>query len=181
MDSITKADLYRYEKLSGTKGFIKGWFIPGFRYTYLLRKVIKHKKWSLKGGWYRLIFRVFAYKEYQINPDAQIGEGFQLYHRGTVVVGPIKIGKNCCISHNVTIGRSFKGGQVGRPSIGDYVWIGTGAVIVGKIVIGSYVLIAPNSFVNFDVPDNSLVIGNPGKIIRKDNPTRNYINNVIND
>jgi len=179
MDRITKADLYRYDKLSGTKGFIKGWFIPGFRYTYLLRKVSSHKKWTLKGGWYRLIMRVFAYREYQINPEAQIGEGFQLYHRGTVVVGPVNIGKNCSISHNVTIGRSYKGGQIGRPSIGACVWIGTGAVIVGKIEIGNNVLIAPNSFVNFDVPDNSIVIGSPGKIIRKENPTGNYIANIL--
>jgi serine O-acetyltransferase len=181
MDSKTRADLYRYDKLSGISGFIKGWFIPGFRYTFLLRKVIRFKKWSIRGVWYRLMMRVFAYKEYQINPEAQIGEGLQLYHRGTVVIGPVKIGKNCCISHNVTIGRSYKGGQIGRPTLGDFVWIGTGAVIVGKIEIGNNVLIAPNSFVNFDVPDNSIVIGSPGKIIRKDNPTKNYISDILDN
>ena len=53
---------------------------------------------------------------------------------------------------------------------------GANAVIVGKINIGNNVLIAPNSYVNFDVPDNSIVIGNPGKIIHKDNATEGYIN-----
>ena len=69
---------------------------------------------------------------------------------------------------------------MGRPTIDDYVWIGTGSVLVGNIKIGKNVLIAANSFVNFDVPDNSIVIGNPGKIISKENPTRYYINNVLN-
>ena len=64
----------------------------------------------------------------------------------------------------------------GRPTIGDNVWIGAGTIIVGKIHIGDDVLIAPNSFVNFDVADHSIVIGNPGKIIPKQNPTRDYIN-----
>lgn len=52
-----------------------------------------------------------------------------------------------------------------------------GYVIVGNIKIGSDVLIAPNSFVNMDVPSNSLVIGNPAVIKKKDNPTQYYINN----
>ena len=63
--------------------------------------------------------------------------------------------------------------------IGNKVWIGTNSVIVGKITIGDNVLIAPNSFVNFDVPSNSIVIGNPGKIIPSTNATDKYINNEI--
>lgn len=46
----------------------------------------------------------------------------------------------------------------------------TGSVIVGNINIGSNVLIAPNSFVNIDVIDNSLVLGNPRKTVNKENP-----------
>lgn len=181
MDPVTKADLFRYDRLTGIKGFITAWFIPGFRYTFLLRKIKKYKKWTLRGFFYRFVKQLFAYKEFQISPEAIIGEGFQLYHRGTIFIGPVKIGKNCCISHNVTIGRSYKSGQIGRPTIGDYVWIGTGAVLVGKITIGNNVLIAPNAFVNFDIPNNSIVIGNPGKIIRKDNPTKYYINDILEE
>lgn len=179
MDNLIQADLYRYGKLTGLFGLMKGWFDPGFRYVYLFRKVQGNKKWTFKGLYYRFLKRVLAYHGYQINPEAIIAGGFQLYHKGTVVIGPVNIGRNCCVSHNVTIGRSYKEGQIGRPTIGDYVWIGTGAVLVGKIKIGNDVLIAPNCFVNFDVPDNSLVIGNPGKIIHKINPTKNYINDVL--
>ena len=48
-------------------------------------------------------------------------------------------------------------------------------MIVGKISIGNNVLVAANSYVNFDVPDNSIVLGNPAKIIHKDNATEGYI------
>jgi len=67
----------------------------------------------------------------------------------------------------------------GNPTIGNKVWIGAGAVIVGKINIGSNVLIAPNAFVNVDVPDNSLVIGNPCKIFPKENPCEGYLNFIL--
>ena len=45
--------------------------------------------------------------------------------------------------------------------------------------IGSDVLIAPLSFVNFDVPDHSIVVGNPAKIIRRENATEAYIDNRV--
>lgn len=50
--------------------------------------------------------------------------------------------------------------------------------MVGKINIGDDVLIAPNAFVNFDVPSHSIVIGNPGTIIIRENATESYINNL---
>jgi serine O-acetyltransferase len=183
MNRIIKADLYRHEGLTGAKGFLKGWFEPGFRYTYLFRMTVRYKKKSLRGLFFRLLKRRCTYiYGFEIPSGAQIGEGFYLTdHCGPVIIGPIKIGKNCNIAHNVTIGRAFKDGQLGRPTIDECVWIGTGSVLVGDIKIGKNVLIAPNSFVNFDVPDNSLVIGNPGKIIRKENPTKYYINDILEE
>ena len=59
--------------------------------------------------------------------------------------------------------------------MGDDVRIGSNAVVVGKIIIGNDVLIAPNAYVNFNVPSHSIVIGNPGKIISSDNATEGYI------
>ena len=50
------------------------------------------------------------------------------------------------------------------------------SMIIGGCHIGNHVLIAPEAFVNFDVPDNSIVIGNPGKVIsREESPTNKYI------
>ena len=56
---------------------------------------------------------------------------------------------------------------------------GANAIIVGNINIGNNVLIAPGAYVNFDVPDGSIVIGNPGLIRRSQGATLNYINNTI--
>jgi serine O-acetyltransferase len=179
MNKTIKADLFRYDKLSGTMGFIKGWFDPGFRYTYLLRKTMPYKLWSLRGIFFRILKRLLTYKGYHISNQAQIGEGFYLYHRGTVFIGPVKIGKNCCVSHNVTIGRAYKNGQIGRPTIGDNVWIGPGAVLVGKINIGNNVFIAPNSVVNTDIPDNAMVAGYPARYIVKDDPIKDWVNDIL--
>ena len=182
MDKTIKADLYRHEGLSGIKGFMKGWLLPGFRYTYILRMTSRYGKLSLRRIFYRLLKKRYRFKYgFEISSDASIGEGFYLTsHCGPVIIGPVKIGKNCNVSHSVTIGRAYNKGEIGRPTIDDYVWIGTGAVLVGEIKIGRNVLIAPNSFVNFDVPDNSIVLGNPGKIINRENPTENYIHFVLN-
>jgi serine O-acetyltransferase len=179
MDRITKADLFRYGKFEGVKGFIKGWSFPGFRYIYLLRKIKKHKKYTMKGIFYRILKRLFVYKGYQVSPDAQIGEGFYLYHRGAVFIGPVIIGKNCCVSHNVTIGRAYRNGQIGRPTIGENVWIGPGAVVVGKINIGNNVFIAPNSVVNTDIPDNAMVAGYPARYIIKEDSIKDWVNDIL--
>ena len=79
----------------------------------------------------------------------------------------------------VTIGYERRGERQGNPTIGNKVWIGSNAIIVGKIFIGNNVLIAPGSFVNFDVPDDSIVLGNPGKIIPKKNATEGYVINIF--
>jgi len=178
MNRIIAADLYRHFELRGARGLIKGLSYPGFRYTYLFRKVTLSKSGSVSRIVYRILLKHYRFRYgFEINSDARIGEGFYLAsHCSTVVIGPVTIGKNCNVGHSVTKGRGIAGAKMGRPTIGDNVWIGTGAVIVGKIQIGNNVLVAPNSFVNFDVPDHSIVIGSPGKIIVKDNPTKDYIN-----
>ena len=136
---------------------------------------------SPKWLFYTWLKRKYSYKYgYQIPSVTQIGEGFFIGHHGTIVINPkAKIGKNCNIAHNVTIGQANRGRLKGVPTIGDNVWMGTGCVIVGNINIESNVLIAPNSYVNVDVPANSIVIGNPCKIISRENPCEGYINHIL--
>lgn len=177
MDSVIASDLYRHFGLKGTRGLLKGLSYPGFRYTFFLRKVSQHSGKSISTVFYKLLLRRYRFKYgFEINPEAKIGEGFYLTsHCSPVIIGPIKMGRNCNVSHCVTIGRGIAGERKGRPTVGDNVWIGPGSIIVGKINIGNDVLIAPNTFVNFDVPDHSIVIGSPGKIVIKENPTKEYI------
>ena len=179
MKYIIKSDLYRYGKQTS---LLKGLKKPGFRYMYFKRHLENNGRLSLKGIIYGFILRRLGYKfGFQIPAKTKIGEGFYIGHFGTIVINEDAIiGDYCNIAHSTTIGRASRGRLKGSPTIGDYVWIGTGSVIVGNIKIGSNVLIAPNSFVNFDVPDNCMVIGNPGTVIKKDNPTNGYINNIFN-
>jgi serine O-acetyltransferase len=181
MDETIKSDLYRYDQLTGIKGLFKGLLTPGFRYMFFHRKAAQCRKKSISWLFYSLIKHHYSYKfGFQIPSCTTIGPGFYIGHFGTIVInGEAVIGKNCNIGHSVTIGQANRGKNKGCPVIGDKVWIGTGSVIVGNIRIGSNVLIAPNSFVNIDIPENSIALGNPVKIIPKDNPTADYINNVV--
>lgn len=167
--------------MTGTGGLLKGLRIPGFKYMYLLRHAAKCKKYSFKWILLRFLVNRYSYKYgFQIPFNTEIGEGFYIGHFGAIVInGRAKIGKNCNIAHNTTIGQANRGKLKGYPTIGDNVWIGCGSVIVGNINVGSNVLIAPNSFVNVDIPPNSLVLGNPCKIVSKDNPCEDYINNIL--
>lgn len=154
---------------------------PNLHYVYILRKCQKYAKKSFLGFFWRMVLRHHQIKYgFQIYPETQIGEGFYLGHWGSLVINPnAKIGKNCNIQQGVTIAQANRGKNEGVPEIGDEVWIGPNAVIVGKIKIGSNVLIAPNAYVNFDVPPHSVVIGNPAQISTKENATEGYINNKI--
>lgn len=161
---------------------LKKCFSPNLHYIYWLRNAQKYPKTSVLGKVYRLILRHYQIKYgFQIYPETQIGEGFYLGHWGHLVINPkTRIGNNCNIAQGVTIAQANRGKKVGVPTIGNEVWIGPNAVLVGNINIGNNVLIAPNAYVNFDVPDNSVVIGNPGIITENAYATEGYINNKIN-
>ncbi|MGV4414990.1 serine acetyltransferase [Chryseobacterium sp. T1] len=160
---------------------IKKCFNPNLHFIYWLRNAQKHPKNTLLGKVYRLILRHYQIKYgFQIYAETQIGEGLYLGHWGHLVINPKAIiGKNCNIAQGVTIAQANRGKNQGVPIIGNEVWIGPNAVIVGKINIGNNVLIAPNAYVTTNVPDNSVVIGNPATISPNIKATENYINYPI--
>ena len=183
MDEIIKADLYRYFGKSDRKTFSKGLReVPGFKFSYILRMCAKHKRLSIAGMYYRMLYKKYKFKYgFQIPINTQIGKGLYLGHFGMIVInGKAVIGNNCNIEHGVTIGQANRGKRKGNPVIGNNVWIGTGAVLVGNIQIGDNVLIAPNSYINTDIPANSLVINkNSIEIIPKENAVEGYVNNPV--
>ncbi len=97
----------------------------------------------------------------------KIGTGTFLAYGGIGVVIHQRavIGKNVTISQQVTIGG--KSGKVGVPVIGDDVYLGAGAKILGDIKIGNRVVVGANSVVVKDVPDDAVVAGVPARVIRK--------------
>lgn len=116
----------------------------------------------------------------EIPPETKIGKGLYLGHAFNITInGHSVIGDNCNIHKGVVIGRVNRGSRKGCPTLGNKVWVGINAAIVGKVTIGDDVLIAPCSYVNVDVPSHSVVFGNPCVIKHRDNATEDYINNVI--
>ena len=106
-----------------------------------------------------------------------IGGGLYFGHASGITINPgAHIGNNVNMHKGVTIGQENRGKRKGAPNIGSDVWIGINAVVVGHVKIGNDVLIAPGAYVNSDVPDHSVVIGNPAIITPKDNATEGYIN-----
>ncbi|WP_160137067.1 serine acetyltransferase [Chryseobacterium sp. c4a] len=164
-----------------TFGIWKKCINPNLHYLYVFRKAQKYQKKSISGLFWKFVLRHYQIKYgFQIYPETQIGEGLYLGHWGALVINPkAKIGKNCNIAQGVTIGQQNRGKNEGYPVIGNEVWIGPNAVIVGHVNIGNNVLIAPNAYVNFDVPENSMVMGNPGKVYPSLEATKGYINNKI--
>jgi len=105
--------------------------------------------------------------EMHIDAQATIGPGLYIAHIGGVHINPAAVlGKNCDITHRVTIGASAMGRQ-GVPVLGDDVYVGTGATLVGKIKVGSGAKIAANTLVITNVPEGATVMGVPGRIIMR--------------
>ena len=177
-------DFYRYYgEQTNKKTYLRyAYTYPNIAFTRNLRLAKSYKdKNKLKYIWYKLRHRKLFYKySFQIPFETNIGRGFYLAHFGNIIINQgSTIGNNVSIAQGVTIGKTNRGKKAGCPTIGDNVWIGANAVIVGKINIGSNVLIAPLSYVNIDIPSNSIVMGNPAKIIPRENATEGYIENAI--
>ena len=175
---IVYSDLYRYNGKRGLRNLL-GTAIRkvDFRWILLFR-IYQSRRHPFISRW---MLRCCSRKTgIQIGWHTQIGEGLVLVHCGDIAVNNDSvIGKNCTMYHGVTVGMEFRGERKGNPVIGDNVWIGSNACVVGNIKIGDDVLIAPLSFVNFDVPSHSIVIGNPAKIVHRENATESYITNPV--
>ena len=128
---------------------------------------------------WRMLFALSKKKNHiDLFYKTQIGPGLYIGHPyGITINADSKIGSNVNIHKGVTIGQENRGKRVGAPTISNDVWIGINSTIVGKITIGDDVLIAPNSFVNCDVPSHSIVVGNPCIIRHNENATAGYIEN----
>ena len=99
-----------------------------------------------------------------IDPEAEIGGGLFIAHPRGILIGPVHMGRDCNVSHQVTLGRRADGTR-DVPTIGDRVWIGVGCVVFGKIRIGDGVTIGPLSVVGRSLPPRVMVMGNPIRVL----------------
>jgi serine O-acetyltransferase len=144
-------------------------FYPGWRAITVHRLI--HLLWRLR---IPLIPRILSevnrfLSGLEIHPGASIGKGFFVDHGMGVVIGETaEIGNNCVLFHNVTLGGTGKHQGKRHPTLGNNVFVGTGATLLGPITVGDNVKIGANSFVVMkDIPSNCTVVGTPAKIIIK--------------
>lgn len=123
--------------------------------------------------------RVSTIHHTYIDRRARIGPGFYIMHRNGIFLGPVSIGDNCVLHHNVTIGQRVAAGDNGVPTLGDNVWIGPGSTISGDITVGDDVTIAAGTVLSKSVPAGSLVAGNPGRVIQRDYDNRSIMNFAV--
>jgi serine O-acetyltransferase len=128
----------------------------------LLRVIFGGTYWILNMG-------TMAMAGINIQAGNIIGKGFVIHNFSCIFVWSDSIGENCTINQGVTIGNVR--GSGGLPQIGNNVYVGSGAKVLGNVKIGNNVVVAANSLVISDVPDNSTAIGVPARIIARTGPS----------
>lgn len=150
--------------------------LPQIKYLrlYRLAQAAQGTIWS---RYYMYLLRRYSFKTgIGLYENMNIPKGLIIGHEGRIVVnGAVTFKGNIFLTHGVTIGRDVRGKRKGAPNFGKDVSIRCNSTVVGKIVIGDDVLIAPNTFVNFDVPSHSIVIGNPATIHHRDWATEGHL------
>lgn len=112
--------------------------------------VMRHRFWSVVSG-------------ADIPLNCQLGGGLLLPHPNGVVIHPdARVGPNCLIFQQVTLGTLASGGT---PMIGGHVDIGAGAKLLGDIVIGNHAKIGANAVVLADVPAGAVAVGAPARCL----------------
>ena len=145
---------------------------------YIANWLYKHKVPFFPAFFQGLIYLFFnSWIPYQCD----IGKGTKIGYGGIAVVihKDAKIGKNCIIGTCVTIGGNKANDTV--PIIEDSCYIATGAKILGTVIIGEGSFIGTNAVVTKDVPPNSLVVGNPGKVIKNNININDYSTHIVKE
>jgi serine O-acetyltransferase len=166
----------KHGTLSGKPG-IRGAFRillvkPGVQAIIAYRFYRKLYKWRLK-LFAEFLCRInFFFNGAEIDPGAEIGHGCRIWHASGVVIGRgVVIGKNVSIFSNVVLGgighSIFHHGAPGYPIIGDNVNLYTGVTVLGPVKIGNNTTIGAHSLVLKSIPENSLAVGNPARVIKQ--------------
>lgn len=145
------------------------YFSTNHTFSSFINFIVHHPEWRMLyifriGGFWRTMLRYIYHN--RINFYLQIGGemkgGFFPQHAWSTIVLAEKIGRNCQVWQNVTIGKKYSGG--GIPIIGDNVKVCAGACVLGNIKIGNNVIIGANAVVLKDIPDNCVAVGVPAVI-----------------
>ena len=169
---LIAADLFRYQGRISQRMFWRHFlFTPGFRYSVALRigTFARMQRWARFGfrqfmSW--MLYRYSVRYGISISPLSPVGPGLYIGHFGGIVVNQgAVIGSNCNIQQGVTLGKANRGSKAGAPIIGDNVFIGAGAKIIGRVQVGDGAAIGANAVVTGDVPAGAAVAGVPARVV----------------
>lgn len=178
-----RSDMFRYR---GKRGLVEFLFLSltssGFLATFCYRISARMKELRCPVIIYAPVRAVALFFSRTCNKElpstCRIGAGLCLLHGGTVVINSeSEIGVNCTISHGVTIGHTIGGKHPGSPKIGNRVFIGPGAVVLGGITIGDDAAIGANAVVTGNVASSAVVVGIPAREISREG-SNSYIKNL---
>jgi serine O-acetyltransferase len=180
---LVMSDLYRHCGNTRWRSLIYhlAW-VPGFKYMFWLRTAAftrHHVTLWFFHAIARLALRKLSFRYgIQISYDTDIGPGFYIGHWGTIVVhSKVRIGRNCNISHDVTIGMTFGGKNPGCPVLGNNVYVASGARILGNISIGNGAAVGANAVVTKSIHDMAVAVGIPAQV-RSSEGSGNYVVNT---
>jgi serine O-acetyltransferase len=171
-----RADFDRYLSASRSSySGVRAWLDAVTEYGFLALCVYRYGRWQreLRPVLLRLPFRVlYTPLEFMVHvlfgirlsPNADIGAGFHVAHFGGIIVRG-DIGENCSIAQGVTIGAKGAGRSAGFPVLGDRVYVGAGAMVIGDVVVGDDVVIGANTVVVRDIPDGARVVSAAPRIL----------------
>lgn len=185
---LVRSDLYRYCAHSTMPYFLRHFLrVPGFRYSFFMRTCRFLKEggrpcWPLYVA-ARLALNHYMYKYgISIPYNTEIGPGLYIGHFGGIIVNSsARIGCNCNINHEVTIGATYGGRSPGCPTIEDNVYLGPGSKIIGGIVLGKNAAVGANSVVTKSVPAGGVVVGIPGEVISSKGSGEYVVNTVTGE
>lgn len=179
------ADLHRYERAEGWSGLLRTFLRePGFRFTCLMRlcRHLREQPWSRWGTYHACKFwlrRLSLKFGVYIDITTEIGPGLYLPHPcGIIVNRRCRIGANCNLSQHVTLGLKSREPRAGCPILGDRVYVGPGAVIIGAIRVGDDAAVGANAVVTRDVPNQGVVAGVPAELLSL-RGSAGYINDCL--
>lgn len=117
------------------------------------------------GAWKAFICSLTRHDHSTLTIVSKLGEGITMYHPFATILNARSIGKNFTFRNNTTIG-NIHDDDSKRPVIGDNVTLGAHVVIFGDITIGDNVIVGAGSVINKSIPANSVVVGNPFRILK---------------